>query len=301
MSVTTEADEAVCGTCGEAKPLMAFAPDRRRANGRRGVCRACRRRKDEARVAVTQAAFRASGASVLRCSHCGVETPLTVFGPNALSPTGYKTKCRACEESIARAKAASEAVRPVRTCLRCGEAKSGSEFPVRRRSALPWCLSCLSVYKKERNARRTEMIARFRAGEDPAVIEREYAAARLRLGGPQSKGVLYRYAARLIDAPRCRARDAGLAFELTPEWLIDKLRGVCEVTGLPFDLTVKKGPFVPSLDRRVPGGPYTLENTQVVVFIYNLAKNKFGHADVMAMANALVERDGGQKRHRKAK
>jgi hypothetical protein len=50
----TGAELAVCHNCGEEKPLAAFAPDKRRANGHRTTCLACApapKRKRERRPA----------------------------------------------------------------------------------------------------------------------------------------------------------------------------------------------------------------------------------------------------------
>ena len=88
--------------------------------------------------------------------------------------------------------------------------------------------------------------------------------------------------------------------ELTPEWILEKLeQGVCEVTGLPFTYGVEaRNPWSPSLDRIDPSIGYTLENTRVVVWIYNAAKNVFTDSDVMLMAHAVClngKADGSMK------
>jgi hypothetical protein len=46
-----------------------------------------------------------------------------------------------------------------------------------------------------------------------------------------------------------------------------------------------------SIDKIDPKKGYTLENSRVVVWIYNAAKNIFTDEDVMRMANALVNSD----------
>ena len=83
--------------------------------------------------------------------------------------------------------------------------------------------------------------------------------------------------------------------ELTPEWIAEKLTaGFCEVTGLAFVLTGEpRNPWSPSLDRIDSSVGYTLENTRVVVWIYNAAKNVFSDADVLLMAQAVVNRSDG--------
>jgi hypothetical protein len=78
--------------------------------------------------------------------------------------------------------------------------------------------------------------------------------------------------------------------ELTPEWIMQKLQhGFCEVTNLPFTYGLEaRNPWSPSLDRIDPKIGYTLENTRVVVWVYNTAKNVFHDEDVMLMAQALI-------------
>ena len=85
--------------------------------------------------------------------------------------------------------------------------------------------------------------------------------------------------------------------ELTPEWIMEKLqKGFCEVTKLPFTYGLDaRNPWSPSLDRIDPSIGYTLENTRVVVWIFNAAKNVFKDSDVMLMAHALIKSDGSMK------
>ena len=80
--------------------------------------------------------------------------------------------------------------------------------------------------------------------------------------------------------------------ELTPEWIMAKLKlGTCEVTGLPFTYGLEaRNPWSPSLDRIDPKVGYSLNNTRVVVWIYNASKNVFHDQDVMLMAQALVNK-----------
>lgn len=85
--------------------------------------------------------------------------------------------------------------------------------------------------------------------------------------------------------------------ELSVEWILNKLQdGKCEVTGLPFTYSLNaRNPWSPSLDRMDPNIGYTLDNTRVVLWIYNASKNVFTDADVLLMAQALVNSDGSMK------
>lgn len=101
---------------------------------------------------------------------------------------------------------------------------------------------------------------------------------------------IYGRAHRLYAAARHRAKRRGLSFTITFEWVINKLeQGACEVTKLPFVLTDKRSPWAPSLDRKVPELGYTQENTQMVVFSYNTAKQEYSHENVVTLAHALTQ------------
>lgn len=94
---------------------------------------------------------------------------------------------------------------------------------------------------------------------------------------------------QLLTNARRRARDFNLPFTLTEAFLRPKLeRGLCEVTGLPFDFAFNS-PWAPSLDQTIPKGGYTPGNTKLVVWAYNIAKQSFTHEDVVRLARALTK------------
>jgi hypothetical protein len=79
-------------------------------------------------------------------------------------------------------------------------------------------------------------------------------------------------------------------------WIEEKiLAGVCEVTGLAFDLTSQtsdtvhaKNPWVPSIDRIDSSKPYSKDNVQLVVYMYNVCKAEFAHKDVVKFRRAVA-------------
>jgi hypothetical protein len=96
----------------------------------------------------------------------------------------------------------------------------------------------------------------------------------------------------LHGAAKKRAKEKGLDFDITIDWVEQRLiTGVCEVTGIPFekdDAVERVGrSFAPSLDRRDNALGYTQDNVQVVCWIYNRAKGVQGAEDVLRMAEAL--------------
>jgi len=85
------------------------------------------------------------------------------------------------------------------------------------------------------------------------------------------------------------SKKRGHKFDLRKEWIEEKLQaGKCEVTGIPFVFD-SRNPWMPSLDRKIPSLGYIEENCQVVVWIYNTAKQEFKHEDVIVLANALLK------------
>ena len=93
-------------------------------------------------------------------------------------------------------------------------------------------------------------------------------------------------AKKLVSAAKVRAKKNNSKLEITYEWVAEKIQnGVCELTGLPFDLNspqnTKNNPYSPSLDRiDSKNKDYTPENTRVVLSAVNMALNEFG-LDVM--------------------
>ena len=79
-------------------------------------------------------------------------------------------------------------------------------------------------------------------------------------------------------------------------WIEEKiLVGFCEVTGIPFDLTSQttstvhaKNPWVSSIDRINSSKPYLKDNVQLVVYMYNVCKAEFAHADVVKFCRAVA-------------
>jgi len=97
----------------------------------------------------------------------------------------------------------------------------------------------------------------------------------------------------MLTGAKNRAATTGKDYDLNMEWLLEKMnKGICELTGLPFDYTViaknKQSPFGPSLDRVDSSKGYTQDNTRVVVVIANLAKNSWTAEIVKKFASALL-------------
>ena len=79
-----------------------------------------------------------------------------------------------------------------------------------------------------------------------------------------------------------RAKDNGYEFNLSPEFLqelFDKTDGVCQQTGIPFDMALgtkkNRNPLRPSVDRIDSSKGYTQDNVRLVLTIVNIAKSDF--------------------------
>lgn len=102
------------------------------------------------------------------------------------------------------------------------------------------------------------------------------------------------YATRLLHSCKARSISKKWQFELTLEWIKERLeRGICDVTGLPFDFKKPANgnhfsPLSPSIDRIDSSKPYTKENCRVVCMIYNVCKGQWTDSDVLSFAKALI-------------
>lgn len=92
-----------------------------------------------------------------------------------------------------------------------------------------------------------------------------------------------------------RARKKGLRFDLTPEWVEERLyAGVCEISGVP--LTLEPGhPFAPSIERMRNesngagrGGHYTQDNCLISATMLNRMVGKWSKAWFGILASYYV-------------
>ena len=82
------------------------------------------------------------------------------------------------------------------------------------------------------------------------------------------------------------------------KFILEKiLNGKCEVTGIKFDFGKRnkgafqhaRNPWVPSLDRIDSSKPYTKDNVQMVIYMYNACKSKFSHEDVVKFCKQMAK------------
>jgi hypothetical protein len=100
----------------------------------------------------------------------------------------------------------------------------------------------------------------------------------------------YGRACSLLAQAKRSAAVKGMEFSLEKDDIVVAIaEGVCSVTGIPFDLA-RHNPWSPSLDRIDSSLGYTKENTRVVCWMFNAAKNKWRDEDVLRMCEAIHER-----------
>lgn len=149
--------------------------------------------------------------------------------------------------------------------------------------------------KAARKAAKREQNALYRAANPEKERERQ---ARYRKNNREKKretctrwNMANRLAKALISA-KSRSLKLGREFSITVEELQARYdRGVCERSGVPFDLSPGARSWrTPSLDRIDSSKGYTLDNVQLVIWAYNSAKNNDTDEDVEMLAAFLMRR-----------
>jgi hypothetical protein len=101
----------------------------------------------------------------------------------------------------------------------------------------------------------------------------------------------------ILVAARARAEKKGLSFNLTDDWIANKIAsGVCEITGIAFDYRRptrgwRKNPFTPSVDRISSDLGYTKDNCRLVLTAVNIALGQWGDEVFAVIARAYVARN----------
>lgn len=156
-----------------------------------------------------------------------------------------------------------------RRCKHCGTEKPYSEFYVNSKGNRRWkCKACERALERGRKRSNPEKISvRQKAWRDK---KRGFA---------------------LVNVARHRAKSRGLPFDLDQKDIQTRIeRGVCEMTGIPFDLTTPRAWNAPSLDQITPGEGYTKSNTRVVLYALNVMSNTWGPNRIVEIANAITAR-----------
>jgi hypothetical protein len=151
-------------------------------------------------------------------------------------------------------------------CGHCREYKLFFEFYKRK----DWCKECRKGNERLRR-------------QNPELRARAHLRA---------KTDLHYRAERIYRRILKRARYEGYEFDLTPDWVLERLVvGTCEVTGLPFDFTIgRHNPYGPNVDRIQAGGAYSQANCRLVLCAVNQALMNWGLGTFEPIARAIAAR-----------
>ena len=110
-----------------------------------------------------------------------------------------------------------------------------------------------------------------------------------------------RYFRKILRTKRARCKNIpNLTLDLTPEDLIQKLKGQnyrCALSGVPLSCRLQSGTVYhtnASIDRIIPGGPYTSGNVQLVCSAVNAFRRDFSIEEFVGWCVAVAEFSGSK-------
>lgn len=158
--------------------------------------------------------------------------------------------------------------------------------------------SRFSRYKSRFNVRNSLRLQASckKCMNEKSLVWAERNPDKVKLTNRKSNNSLEGRCRRMLKNAKLHAKARGLSFSLDKEWVLARLvYGVCEVTGIPFEIahnwprvTSVQSPWSPSIDRKDSQLGYTKDNCRVVVWMYNSCKAEFSDADVLRFAEAFV-------------
>jgi hypothetical protein len=126
--------------------------------------------------------------------------------------------------------------------------------------------------------------------------ERNKGSEKIRLAVP-----FLGFYAFMFKRAEAAAKRRDIAWRLTTDdekRLIIRANGHCEVTGVAFDVGLRKAdgrcPFAPSLDRIDSKGIYELNNCRLVCYATNIALFNFGDDILTSLARGMMRRAKGE-------
>ena len=179
----------------------------------------------------------------------------------------------------------------VKTCTKCGEEKpldSGFYAQGRKDGTRRYFAVCKPCH----NARCRKW---SRANKDRVAANQ---GARLEAAryGAQSGHDVGPLANHMHAMKRHGAARVGLIYELTPEWYAKRLEhGMCEATGLSLTPEDVGGPCSPSVDQIVPGDGYSVANSRMVCYGWNMSRKAYDDATLLKMWGAWVDRQRAEE------
>jgi hypothetical protein len=159
-----------------------------------------------------------------------------------------------------------------RVCSECSTAKPLSEFYRHKTSSGSYRANCKECCRAGEKKRKAAIPAEQRASNFKRYRRNHRAQI-------------------LINLARYRANQKGLEFSLDGhigliQGVIDA--GVCELTGIPFNLDDGKTWDSPSLDRIDSTKGYSPDNVRVVLYCVNVMANLWGENKIIEIADAIM-------------
>lgn len=146
--------------------------------------------------------------------------------------------------------------------------------------------------------KKREYAKRYMARPDVSAARKAYnkrwcAKNATRRREAEVKRRLERRASCLVSTARTRAKKKGMEFNLdgyTPALQARIEAGVCELTGLPFDMSPGRKYNSPSLDRIDAKRGYLYDNVRVVLLCVNAALGDWGESVFRKVMSSWIER-----------
>lgn len=145
-------------------------------------------------------------------------------------------------------------------------------------------------YRTHREEAIAYAIAHRRAPDAEREYQKQYRAKNLLKRREQAQDYTRKHPARRMwKAAHDRAKLKRLEFDLTPEWVQEKLdQGICEFSGMNFNHKPKgmpKGghPYAPSIDRKDCRKGYTQDNCRVILWAFNIGFAQWGEQQTIAL------------------
>jgi hypothetical protein len=137
--------------------------------------------------------------------------------------------------------------------------------------------------------------------EKRRIRSREYSSDPVNALKNKERGIKFYNSVRgraltLLKSAQRRASKFSEPIDIDLDFILEKLNlGICEVTGIYFDFEspkeTMKNPYSPSIDRRDSTKGYTKDNTQIVIWQYNLMKGEISEKELLQLCQIIVERN----------
>jgi len=184
-------------------------------------------------------------------------------------------------------------------CKMCNQYLPFDNFYVRDTGALQKnrCKSCVQAYNRKRydelpGEKEKRRLRAMKYKEDPdKVLAAQERSTRFYASIPGRAKTLFKSATR-------RASKFKEILDIDVNFIQKRLeQGYCEVTKIEFDFAphpeYDKNPYSPSIDRIDSNKGYTKENTQIVIWQYNLMKGEITKEELLTICKILVEENSG--------